>query len=642
MTNEPSSRLAQALDLAERTIPVFPVWIGEPDANGKRQKKPLVAWGTNHTTNSEQIKAWWRKWPDAAIGVPTGSASGLALLDIDPGGEQWAAENANLLLNAGRIHRTERGKHYLFQHFEGCRNSTSKIAPGVDVRGEGGFMVWWPAGFGQQQGQQALGEIEETGPFPDELKDLVVKASRNPETTKPDSNPGGTFTEGSRNDALASEAGRLRRVGYSVEEIEGALMAINKCRCNPSLPNDEVATIASSVGRYEPGINLFEQVEPFDLGAARIDDLITTPAPERQWLVQERLPAGVVGMLAAAGGTGKSMAVLQLSVAVATGLPWFGMTTGEPAPVLLVSAEDDREEMHRRLQAVIQHYGREYDAQNQVPFGSYHDLLAEHLFVVDRVGDDNRMTHRAGGDCMRTRYAERVIHTAHSMRIPPKLIILDPLARFDGGISNDNADATRLIEAAEAIRKPTQANVLLPHHIAKASMRDLDAGQEAVRGASALVDGVRWVGLMQTMAKEHAKDYSIDPDDAARFVRFVTVKGNYAAPWPGMWLERQQGGVLVPSDLKAERKETKERKADAAYKELLRRIIQLIDDKGPMPKRHIEEVWGGTTNRLKVGQKAIRGAITRGVDEGYLVMQPVEGGREVVGVPDGNLQGIVP
>ena len=63
--------------------------------------------------------------------------------------------------------------------------------------------------------------------------------------------------------------------------------------------------------------------EPFDLSAAGVGLMLETDPPPRLWLVKDRLPLGVVGLLAAAGGTGKSMGVLQLAVSVATGLPWL-------------------------------------------------------------------------------------------------------------------------------------------------------------------------------------------------------------------------------------------------------------------------------------------------------------------------------
>jgi hypothetical protein len=74
--------------------------------------------------------------------------SGLAALDIDAGradGRRWWAENRSRLPGT-RTHRTRSGGlHLLFRHVDGLRCSAGKLAIGIDVRAEGGFIVWWPA-----------------------------------------------------------------------------------------------------------------------------------------------------------------------------------------------------------------------------------------------------------------------------------------------------------------------------------------------------------------------------------------------------------------------------------------------------------------------------------------------------------------
>lgn len=626
-----------AAHLAENGIPVFPVNLSEPNADGKREKTPLTKHGhLDATTDAETVRQWWRRWPKAIPAVPTGKASGIDALDVDPDGYEWAAEHSDSLMMAQRIHHTERGKHYLFRHTDGVRNSNGKISAGIDVRGEGGWIVWWPA-----KGLEAHGELADVSDAPEALADLMrgVRSS-----TERDSAPvaadGAVIPEGQRDNTLTREAGRLRRYGYSESEMLAALHAINSHRCQPPLDADQVEKIARSVGRYDPAHEFTPDSdepaspEPFDLVAASVGDLIRTPPPPRRWLVHERLPLDVVALLAAAGGTGKSMATLQLAVSMATGWPWFDMEISEPGAVLMVSAEDDRDEIHRRLSVVLEHYADDADPFAVDAFSEYHDRLQRRLFILDRVGEDNRLTAKIDRETLRTAFADRVVATAEAMPEPPVMIVLDPLSRFDGGDPNDNSDGTRLIEAAEHIRKATRATVLLPHHVAKSSMKDSSAGQEAVRGASGLVDGARWVGLMRGMNDEDAKEHGISEDDAGRYVRFNTPKANYSAPWPGLWLERRKGGVLAATHLKPQKLANKERKADAEYQEVVRRITKLLQDKGAMPKRRIEDEWGGTTNVLKAGQKRVRDTIHRALDEGHLVVQTTHEGKEVIGVPD--------
>jgi hypothetical protein len=91
------------------------------------------------------IKVLWRRHPGPLIGVPTGESSDLAVIDIDPrhGGHEWLAEQN---LPETRVHATRSGGlHFLFRHLQGLKCSVGRIAPGVDVRAEGGYFIWWPA-----------------------------------------------------------------------------------------------------------------------------------------------------------------------------------------------------------------------------------------------------------------------------------------------------------------------------------------------------------------------------------------------------------------------------------------------------------------------------------------------------------------
>lgn len=360
--------------------------------------------------------------------------------------------------------------------------------------------------------------------------------------------------------------------------------------------------------------------DPFDLKAASVAELLVTDPPERRWLVNDRLPLGVVGLLAAAGGTGKSMATLQLAVSVATGLEWLEMPIGEPGAVLMFSGEDDREEIHRRLKAVVEMYADTIDPFDNAAFQPYRDKIAERLYVFDCVGKDNRLTAKMNGELHRTAFVRRVIEVAE--QVPEcKLIVLDPLARFDGGDPNDNADSTRLVECAEEIRKATGATVLLPHHVSKASMKDNASGQEAVRGGSGLVDGSRWVGLLSTMRADTAeKEYGIDPEEAAKLVRFTTPKANYSAPWEGVWLRRVAGGALVPTIVeKAESKTDK--KAEERYQAFLviaRDLIKKKQEKGEYLTPRKMRDYAGREGVFGIGEQSLRSCVTRALENGEL------------------------
>jgi hypothetical protein len=131
--------LSAALALAAHGFTVFPCLV---------TKAPACPHGHRDATNDPTgVRELWRRWPGPLIGTPTGNTNGFDVLDIDPrhGGDAWYAAHRDRLPPT-RIHETRGGGlHFLFRHREGVRNSAGKLAPGIDVRGEGGFVIWWPA-----------------------------------------------------------------------------------------------------------------------------------------------------------------------------------------------------------------------------------------------------------------------------------------------------------------------------------------------------------------------------------------------------------------------------------------------------------------------------------------------------------------
>jgi hypothetical protein len=134
-----------ALAYARRGAPVFPC---EPGG-----KKPLTYNGFyDATTDPRRIRTWWHRWPGANIGIPTGERSGLLVLDVDldDGGSESLAslEQVNGPLPKTAKARTGGGRVHVFFRYptgETVRNSAGKVGPGLDVRGEGGYVVVPPS-----------------------------------------------------------------------------------------------------------------------------------------------------------------------------------------------------------------------------------------------------------------------------------------------------------------------------------------------------------------------------------------------------------------------------------------------------------------------------------------------------------------
>jgi uncharacterized protein (DUF927 family) len=232
--------------LLAQGIPVFPL---KPD------KRPHTAHGfKDATTDPRQIAAWSARWPDALVGVPTGKPSGLFVLDVDvKNGKDGfkALQEKGWVLPTTRTHRTKNGggAHYLFRAPDGItlKSSADNLGEGLDTRGDGGYIVWWPAHGGEVEHADTVADIPQ----------CLLDALQAPAPSKPapasDAPDGEVIPEGRRNDTLFRLAASLRGKGLSVEAIEAALLIENKAKCVPPLPENEVRTIARSTGRYAAG-----------------------------------------------------------------------------------------------------------------------------------------------------------------------------------------------------------------------------------------------------------------------------------------------------------------------------------------------------------------------------------------------------
>jgi hypothetical protein len=137
--------LTEALALAGRGLPVFPC------ASTKRPTCPKGF--KDATTDAGAVRELWRKHTGPLIGVPTGPASGIFVVDIDSAkhgsADEWLERYAPYLPDT-RQHRTQSGGlHLLFKHRGGLKCTQSIFAHGVDTRGEGGYVIWWPAAVAQ-------------------------------------------------------------------------------------------------------------------------------------------------------------------------------------------------------------------------------------------------------------------------------------------------------------------------------------------------------------------------------------------------------------------------------------------------------------------------------------------------------------
>jgi hypothetical protein len=118
----------------------------------RNDKKPACPRGfKDAATDPSAITELWRSHPGPLIGIATGAVSGCSVLDVDikyQAALAWWQDNHAQLPQTRTFRSRSGGLHLFLQHVAGVRNTQSKLCPGLDTRGDGGYIIYWfAAGF---------------------------------------------------------------------------------------------------------------------------------------------------------------------------------------------------------------------------------------------------------------------------------------------------------------------------------------------------------------------------------------------------------------------------------------------------------------------------------------------------------------
>ncbi|MBI4506415.1 MAG: AAA family ATPase [Chloroflexi bacterium] len=308
----------------------------------------------------------------------------------------------------------------------------------------------------------------------------------------------GPVGEGRRNGTLTSLGGALRRSGLDAAIIEATLQHLNAQRCEPALPEDEVASIAASVSRYEPGAPW----QPTPAGAERgglspvVVKLADVQPEQVRWLWPGKIPLGKVTVLDGDPGLGKSLVTLDLAARTSTGCPMPDSTRGlgAPAGVVLLSAEDDLSDTIRpRLDAAGADCSR---------------IVA---LTAVRVDDKERFATLADIAAIR----EAIV------RVGAKLVIIDPLMAYIATDAHVDADVRSRLAPLTKLAAELGVAVVVIRHLNKAG------------GGNALYRGGGSIGIIA--AARSGLLVARDPEDATGERRILAcTKSNLAKMPPAL------------------------------------------------------------------------------------------------------------
>jgi RecA-family ATPase len=250
--------------------------------------------------------------------------------------------------------------------------------------------------------------------------------------------------------------------------------------------------------------------EGSDTAAAEGKALLTTinpanweglPIPEREWCVPDYIPANTVTMLSGDGGQGKSLLALQLAVGRALSREWIGLLP-EPGRTLVLSAEDDADEMHRRLDDIRKFYSASW-------------VELSDIRLVDLVGADTILGELIKGQIKPTKMYDAL--DAYMVDFKPSLVTLDVLADMFGGDECIRAQVRQFINLLKGLARKHHCAILLLSH---PSLTGMNTGT-GLSGSTDWHNAVRSRAYLQTPRTEEGATPNIN------LRTFQGMKSNY-------------------------------------------------------------------------------------------------------------------
>jgi AAA domain-containing protein/primase-like protein len=299
---------------------------------------------------------------------------------------------------------------------------------------------------------------------------------------------------------LADKASPGWREEYDAERAQSEQNEARETSGFGEIPNSQGATSsAQGTQQQASGLGEWNAAEDVD------------PPPPRGWLLANTFARTFLSSIIGAGGTGKTALRYAQALSLATGRELTGEHVFQRCRVLIVSLEDDANELRRRIRAVRLHYDIPLSELDGWLFLAAPGAKAGKLMVTDQRG---RAVHGSLGANL-----EAVVIARKT-----DLVMLDPFIKTHSVEENANSAIDDVAQQLTDLANKHNIAVDAPHHVRKGQMTPGDA--DAGRGASAYIDACRLVSTCSPMSEEDAKTFSIT--DRWEFIRVDSGKPNIA------------------------------------------------------------------------------------------------------------------
>jgi hypothetical protein len=289
-----------------------------------------------------------------------------------------------------------------------------------------------------------------------------------------------SLREGNRNNTLTGIAGALRAKGFNAETIFEMLKAQAE---KVNFPENELWTICRSVERYIPT----STGDNDSLSAFLSEDT------KRRYIIPEVLAENTINLIVGLPESRKSWLLLDLALGIASGTDWLGRFKCEPKKVMIIDQERPRQEMQRRLKALL--IGKNLELQT----------LEDNL--VPKTGTATRIN-------LEVSY-QALCHKIEQLK--PDVLLIDSLKTFQTGVITDNTSMQAVFERFKELRDKYNLTILILHHENKGAYIRAREGREVTAETIAGAGSIAEVPENIFIVTKH--------DDDSSFVHHV--KNNY-------------------------------------------------------------------------------------------------------------------
>jgi hypothetical protein len=456
--------LNEAKYLLSKNISIIPIK-GRTGIDEADSKKPILAWKEyqDRLPRLDEVEFWFSH-SKHNMAMVTGPISKVLVLDIDNKRNGLDSLKGKFIPSTWED-SSPNGKHFYFQWTPTLKDKVtndSDLLPGVDIRGEGGYVITAPSiGYSGTPYRWVKHPKNTLLAYPPAWLISLLK-TRGAAKELVSGNPHGWIADtlkglergAPRHKSLIKVAGRLWHDGYSPSDIT-EILKLHVLSCGLTLDNFQ-KSIIEQIQKYERNIEDDKEDRVLNL-----KDLMKDDIEDVVWLINKVLPIEGTLILGGKQGIGKSFLALDLCLEMSIGGKWLNKFAVTQAPTLYIDEENGASLLKQRLKAMMKAKGMSHVPENL-------HLCIEHNYKLDLEKSVARLKRKIE-------------------KVNPKLVVLDSLRRFHNKNENDSGEVSALFETIKKMARLYGCAFVVLDHERKSNPAIIgknDASSDDLRGSN--------------------------------------------------------------------------------------------------------------------------------------------------------------